>query len=190
LSGGNAQVSLYLGLVHYPVYNKEGKTIASAITVADLHDISRAAKTYGVSRFFVINPLKDQRDLAEKVKAHWTSGFGAQYNKDRKEALELMSVVDSIDEAVTDIESIENEAPTIVATDASRHEAKPLSYGEARRFVNEGRVLFLLFGTGWGLDKDLLMRAQYTLEPVMGRSSYNHLSVRSAAAIILDRIAG
>jgi hypothetical protein len=183
-------MKLHLGLVHYPVYNKEGKTIASAITVADLHDISRAAKTYGVSRFFVINPLTDQRNLAEKVKAHWTSGFGAQYNKDRKEALELMSVVESVDEAVTDIESIEKEAPAIVATDASRHEATPLSYGDARRLVNDDRVLFLLFGTGWGLDRSLLKKAQYILEPVMGRSSYNHLSVRSAAAIILDRIAG
>jgi hypothetical protein len=46
-----------VGLLHYPVYNKNYETIASAITTFDLHDCSRLAKTYGVKTFFVITPL-------------------------------------------------------------------------------------------------------------------------------------
>ena len=48
---------LYIGLVHYPVYNKNRLRIASAITNFDLHDLSRAARTYGVKKFYVITPL-------------------------------------------------------------------------------------------------------------------------------------
>ncbi|MBT8330951.1 MAG: RNA methyltransferase, partial [Deltaproteobacteria bacterium] len=40
--------NLYAALIHYPVVNKNGATIASALTNLDLHDISRATKTYGL----------------------------------------------------------------------------------------------------------------------------------------------
>ena len=36
---------LYVGLVHYPIYDKNFNVIATAITNYDLHDISRSAKT-------------------------------------------------------------------------------------------------------------------------------------------------
>ncbi|MBT8351253.1 MAG: RNA methyltransferase, partial [Deltaproteobacteria bacterium] len=47
-SGRFSKVSsnLYVALVHYPVVNKNGDVIASAVTNLDLHDIARAAKTY------------------------------------------------------------------------------------------------------------------------------------------------
>ena len=50
--------------------------------------------------------------------------------------------------------------------------------------------MILIFGTAWGLDKTVLNQADYVLDPVSGRMGYNHLSVRAAAAIILDRLAG
>ncbi|MBW2332764.1 MAG: RNA methyltransferase, partial [Deltaproteobacteria bacterium] len=50
-------MSLYIGLLHYPVYNRRGEIIVSAITSLDLHDLARLAKTYGVKKFYVINPL-------------------------------------------------------------------------------------------------------------------------------------
>ena len=56
---------LYVALIHYPVVNKNGETIASALTNLDLHDISRAAKTYGLEAFCVVTPLEDQKDLVE-----------------------------------------------------------------------------------------------------------------------------
>ncbi len=50
--------------------NKKGEIIASAVTNLDLHDIARAARTFGVGRFFVVTPLADQKRLVEKIVAH------------------------------------------------------------------------------------------------------------------------
>ena len=76
---------LYIGLVHYPVYNKNYQRIASAVTTFDLHDISRLARTYDVRKYFVITPLDDQKELVERVQRHWTEGHGAEYNRNRKD---------------------------------------------------------------------------------------------------------
>jgi hypothetical protein len=53
----------------------------------------------------------------------------------------------------------------------------------------ENRAFLLLFGTAWGLDPTVIDTADYTLEPIRGRTDYNHLSVRSAVAIVVDRLA-
>ncbi len=52
--------------------------------------------------------------------------------------------------------------------------------------------MLLLFGTGWGLTPQLLDEADLRTEPIRGvsPSGYNHLSVRSACAIALDRLRG
>jgi hypothetical protein len=54
----------------------------------------------------------------------------------------------------------------------------------------ERKPILLLLGTGWGLTETVLAQADHVLEPIMGRTDYNHLSVRSAAAIIFDRFLG
>jgi hypothetical protein len=74
---------LYVALIHYPVVDKNGDIIASAVTNLDLHDISRAAKTYGLKSFYVVTPLEDQRELVERIISHWTNGIGAAYNPKR-----------------------------------------------------------------------------------------------------------
>jgi hypothetical protein len=56
--------------------------------------------------------------------------------------------------------------------------------------VRADKVILLLFGTAWGLVDQVFDKADYLLDPVEGYTNYNHLSVRSAAAIILDRLAG
>ncbi|MCK4728283.1 MAG: RNA methyltransferase, partial [Desulfobacterales bacterium] len=66
-----------MALIHHPVYNKNGEVIASAVSNLDLHDISRAAKTYGVRAFYIVTPLADQRELVERIVSHWTEGVGA-----------------------------------------------------------------------------------------------------------------
>ena len=181
---------LYLGLVHYPVYDKNEEKIASAITTVDLHDLSRAARTYAVKQLMIITPLTDQQRLVDRVCRHWISGFGSQYNPHRKEALKLISVVSSLEEAIDFIGAREGEPPFVVATGAREHGDKVLSFGQTRLMVRGNELVFLIFGTAWGLAGEALEMTDGVLEPIPGAGGYNHLSVRSASAIILDRLAG
>ena len=181
--------NLYVALAHYPVINKRGDIIASALTNLDLHDISRAAKTYGVKSFYVVTPLSDQQVLAKKIIAHWTEGAGAVYNPDRRSALELIKVKDSIIDVTEDIKGVENSYPKTVTTCARRYPAS-IGYAEFREILENGMPHLLIFGTAWGLAESLISQADFLLEPITGTTGYNHLSVRSAAAIILDRLLG
>ena len=47
---------LYVGLVHYPIYNKRMNVIAGAVTNFDIHDISRTCRTYNVQGYYIIHP--------------------------------------------------------------------------------------------------------------------------------------
>ena len=180
---------LYVALAHYPVVNKRGDTIASAVTNLDLHDISRAAKTYGVKSFYVVTPLVDQKILVEKIISHWTMGVGAAYNPARRAALDLIKVKDSIADAAEEIQGIEKVHPKTVATCARRYPSS-IGFKEFGDILQLGRPHLLVFGTAWGLAEPLISQADYILEPISGQTGYNHLSVRSAAGIILDRLVG
>jgi len=46
----------------------------------------------------------------------------------------------------------------------------------------------LIFGTGHGLHPEVLELADAVLEPIHGPTEFNHLSVRSAVSIYLDRL--
>jgi len=181
--------NLYVALTHYPVIDKRGDIIASALTNLDLHDISRAAKTYGVKSFYVVTPLSDQKVLAKKIIAHWTGGAGAAYNPDRRSALELVKVKDSIIDVAEDIKGIENKYPKTVVTCARRYPSST-GYEEFRSILKNDMPHLLVLGTAWGLAEPFIFEADYVLEPITGTTDYNHLSVRSAAAIILDRLLG
>jgi tRNA (guanine37-N1)-methyltransferase len=181
-------MSFYIGLLHYPVYNRRGEIIVSAITNLDLHDLARLARTYGARRFYVINPLTDQQDLARCICRHWVNGYGAQYNKDRQKAMSLISIVPTLESSMAEIRDSEGEIPALMATDAGKDKGKRVNYTLAREIVTSNKVVMILFGTAWGIAKELIIRADYLLEPIYGVSSYNHLSVRAAAAITLDRL--
>ena len=181
--------NLYVALTHYPVVNKRGEIIASALTNLDLHDIARAAKTYGAKSFYVVTPLSDQKLLAQKIISHWTQGVGAAYNPARRQALDLIRIRDSISDVVEDIRHSENSCPKTVITCARRH-PQSIGYPEFRGTLQNGRPYLLIFGTAWGLSESFIAEADYVLEPISGTTGYNHLSVRSAAAIILDRLLG
>lgn len=152
--------------------------------------MSRLSRTYGVKRFFCVTPLEDQQKFAERIVRHWIKGYGAIYNKDRKEAIELVKIIASLEESERFIEEIEGEKPLLIATDASGQHEKTISYVSARRYIKEGKVVFLLFGTAWGLHQEIFKKADFILAPVTGCGDYNHLSVRTAAGIILDRLTG
>jgi hypothetical protein len=181
--------NIYVALTHYPVVNKRGDIIASALTNLDIHDIARAAKTYGVKSFYLVTPLSDQKALANKIIAHWTAGAGAVYNPTRRSALELIKVKDSIGDVTEDIKSIEDAYPKTVTTCARRYPAS-IGYAEFRNIIECGIPHLLIFGTAWGLAESLISGADFVLKPITGTTDYNHLSVRSAAAIILDRLLG
>jgi len=181
---------LYIGLVHYPVYNKNREKIASAITNFDLHDLSRLSRTYGAKRLFIITPLKSQHTLAERIATHWTSGYGASYNVHRKEALGIITIVESLEEAIESVVEAEKERPLLISTDASKQDDRTIDYQCAREILDSEKSVFLIFGTAWGLHEDILTMSDFILDPVEGRTDYNHLSVRTAAGIILDRLAG
>ena len=181
--------NLYVALVHYPVINKNGEIIASAITNLDLHDISRVAKTYGVRAFYVVTPLQDQKDMAERIISHWVTGAGAGYNPNRREALELIHLKDSLAEVKAHIGGFGKGFPKIVVT-CARNNYPSIGYSQFREMLETEGPFLLVFGTAWGLAENFIKAADFVLEPVKGVSGYNHLSVRSAAAIILDRLMG
>ena len=175
--------------MHHPVTNKNNEVVCSAVTNLDLHDISRAALTYGVERFFVITPLEDQKILAQKIKDHWVSGPGSTYNPKRKQALSILSVVSSMDDAVAEIKVIAGAKPKIVATDAQK-QPNSINYTQMGQMLKTGKPMMLVLGTAWGLTQDFIESADFVLDPIYGAVEYNHLSVRSAASIMLDRLAG
>ena len=181
--------NLYVALTHYPVVDKRGDIITSAVTNLDLHDIARAVRTYGAKSFYVVTPLTDQQELIQKIIAHWTSGYGATYNPARRRALEQIKVKDKIADAAADIKSIENACPKTVVTSARRYPSS-ISYGEIRSLLALDQPFLLVFGTAWGLAESYISEADYILKPIMGVTAYNHLSVRCAAGIILDRLLG
>ena len=181
---------IYAALLHHPVYDKNGQVVTTAVTNMDIHDIARSGCTYGLRGFFVVTPVKALQKLALKIIEHWESGYGSQYNSTRKEALAIARICDTLDDAIIAIERETGEKPVIVATSARRTE-NPTSFVALRDMLNrETRPFLILFGTGWGLTETILLQSDYVLEAVEGRGDYNHLSVRSAAAIILDRLVG
>ncbi|MBA3027388.1 MAG: RNA methyltransferase [Desulfobacteraceae bacterium] len=176
-----------MALVHYPVINKSGEIIASAVTNLDLHDIARAAKTYGVKKVYIITPLDDQKELVQKIVSHWTLGGGSRYNALRKEALELIEIEESLESAVRHIEAVCSVKPRTIMT-CARDVGGRIGFREIREKFESGEPYLLVFGTAWGLAESLLETADYVLEPIRGNTGYNHLSVRSAASIMLDRL--
>jgi hypothetical protein len=173
-------------LVHYPVLDRAREVVTTAITNLDLHDISRSAHTFGLSDYFVIHPIAAQRELAERVRAHWTDGSGARRIPDRSPALSILRVVPALDDVVA---ALGNEVE-LWSTSAAPGK-KPLGFAAARaRLESDGPPVLLLFGTGWGLAQAVLDRADFQLDPVRSprEDGYNHLSVRAAAAIIFSRL--
>jgi hypothetical protein len=182
--------NLSIALLHYPIYDKNRLVVTTAVTNLDLHDIARASKTYGLFRYYVVTPLKEQKVLAARIAHHWQEGWGADYNPKRKAALELVSIVDSLQESLENLEKHYGRKVKTIATGAKDH-PKSISYTETKRLLlDSDQPYLLLFGTGWGLTDEMVSGVDYVLTPVKGTGEYNHLSVRSAVAVILDRLLG
>ncbi len=178
----------YVALVHHPVYDKHEHVVATSITNLDIHDIARSCKTYGLAGYFLVHPVAAQRELANRIVGHWQDPRGRQQNESRSAALELVHVVSSIEEAIAQITQERQAAPLLVGTTARSPHRAVSPHDLLHDDELDRRPLLLLFGTGWGLVKDWLERADRLLSPIRGTTDYNHLSVRTAAGIFLDRL--
>lgn len=179
-----------IALVHHPVLDRNKQVVASAVTNLDIHDIARAARTFGLAKYFIVTPVVDQQQLVTRVRDHWLSGWGAQYNPKRRQALELISVVPDLAGAVAAMTAVFGTAPLVVVTGARQQRASLSSAALVQRLRDSDKPCLLVFGTGWGLTEEIFNAADLALAPISGSSDYNHLSVRSAVSIYLDRLFG
>ncbi len=183
--------NLYIGLVHYPVRNRKGEIVTSALTGLDIPDIARSAKTYEVTRYYVITPLESQRQIAARLVDYWVSSDMSKQSTHRGEALELVRIVATLEESLKEILEEEGLRPLLIGTSAREWPKAQISYKRLRELIESDRApVYVLFGTGWGLAASLIDQCDYLLPPIVGPGEYNHLSVRAAAAIILDRLRG
>lgn len=184
--------NLFACLVHYPVLLGEKNSGASSLTNLDIHDIARSSRSYGLGAFYISTPLADQARVLETVLHHWTQGKAAKSHADRAEALRIVHHVNIVEEAVQDIYARTGQKPRVIATSAQwprDANAPALTPSQVRAWLHEGPVL-LCFGTGHGLAPEVLAQCHAALRPLRFSGDYNHLSVRAAAAITLDRILG
>ncbi|HTE49810.1 MAG TPA: tRNA (guanosine(37)-N1)-methyltransferase TrmD [Kofleriaceae bacterium] len=189
-------------LAHYPVLDRTGAEVTSSVTNLDIHDIARSAATYGLAGTIAITPVALQREKIAHIIETWLEEMAAlavgSAPGHRGHALSAVDVRSSIEEVLAELAAGHGGAPPLViATSARLHTGvgvpPTLGYEQLRRVLAEvtpGRPIALLVGTGHGLADRAISLADYMLAPVSGHPTFNHLSVRSAAAVILDRLFG
>jgi len=178
--------AFYVALVHHPVLDQTGATVTTALTNLDVHDIARSCRTYGVAGYLIVHPVLAQRELAERIVGHWAEDGRHDF---RRQALDLVKVVATLEDAIAWITEKAGQRPSLLITSAKQVEGS-IDYREARGLP--GPTLMLL-GTGFGLAPSVfegLASGDHVLAPIFGPTDYNHLSVRSACAILLDRLHG
>ncbi len=179
-------MSVSIALVHHPVRDKTGLTVATSVTNLDVHDLARSARSYGVDHYFLVTPITAQRQIIDRILSHWDTGKGRARVPQRREALALIRPIARVEEAIERLGS-----PTVVATAADARGRDVVTYGDERaRLAATDEPTLLLFGTGHGLTSNLLDSVDRLLEPIDAGAGYNHLSVRAAVAITLDRLLG
>jgi tRNA (guanine37-N1)-methyltransferase len=181
--------SHYVALMHTDVLIGEEKRLGhSSVTSVDIHDIARSSKTYGIKQFFIVTPLLDQQKIVQKMLDFWKKGIGFEYNRCRYDAIQLVQLTASLQDTIAKIEEIEGKKPLIVTTSAKEVTTEQIiSFYDQTKVWKADRPVLLVFGTGQGLAPFVIEQSDYLLVPVEGFSDFNHLSVRSAVAIILDR---
>lgn len=180
---------IYIALIHHPVYDRKKEVVTTSITNLDIHDLARLAKTFGLGGFYIVQPSKLQVELADRIISHWERGAGATYNETRRVAFETIRMVPDVREMIRDVEDRPGVGARLVATTGKEWPGQ-VDFGQAKKMLKDGTSSIILFGTGWGLTDDLIESSDLVLEPIAISDDYNHLSVRCAAAIILDRLLG
>jgi hypothetical protein len=178
--------------LHHPVFNKRGDVVTTCITGFDLHDIARSCLTYGVKKYYVVNPLPTQRQFAERIVDFWSDQEALEFNWTRAEAFKLIAIKAELEEVIAEITQAEGQGPKVIGTSAKPKSGVMSSeFGElSSEMKNSDTPYLILLGTGWGLTDEIFGKMDVVLPPIKGPGDYNHLSVRSANAIILDRLLG
>lgn len=181
---------IYIALVHHPVLNKHGEVVTTAVTNFDIHDLARTGSTFGVKSCFIVTPIEAQQNMVRYIHSYWREGYGATFNPDRQEAFQTIEIAKDISETCLTIKKRHGSCPRLVATTA-KVTPQAISFQKLRdELPGQQDPLLLVFGTGWGLTPEFLDKASDILEPIAGPTPYNHLPVRSAVAIALDRLFG
>lgn len=177
---------LSIALLHHPVCNRLGEEITSSVDHFDVMDGSRLALTYGVHRLYVVNHVPAQQALVQRLIRHGSDVAG------RDEARGEFARTHWAPDLATVIDELTRElgrAPTTVATSA-RPSPGAIAFADARARLRADEPLLLLLGKAWGLAPRVLEGADLRLQPIEGGTGFNHLSVRSAMAILVDRLLG
>lgn len=185
-------IAVYAALVHHPVRDRAGDVITTSVTNLDVHDLSRSARTYDLEGLFIVTPIEAQRVLVQRILDHWIGGPGERRTPERTESLRRVHVVESLEAACAEVEAREGATARRLSTAARSPEGtEALTFGEARTWIaGDPAPVVVVFGTGHGLTHESLRESEALLEPIRARGSYNHLSVRAAAAIVFDRLFG
>ena len=179
---------LLVALVHHPVLDKHGDIVTSALTNIDVPDIARSCRTWGVAGFYVVTPVEAHRGLLRRVMQHWDADEQKDYNPSRNEALSLLRLESDLEGVGIDVERRYGCLPRLFATSA-RPLPGAVSFPEMQaKLAEDGPPWLMLLGTGYGLADPVVQRCEAVLEPIGSPTDYNHLSVRAAAAVLLDRL--
>lgn len=178
-----------LGLLHYPIMDREKRIVATNITNFDIHDIARACTVYGITSYYLIHPMQEQLAFVDRILDHWRVGVGAKYNPSRRRALANVKTAPSLEAALKDW------GPTLTIATHARPVPGVKSYtcADLKEYLQEPEnSAFLVFGTGYGMTDEYMQGMNGVLESIRGAppKDFRHLSVRSAVSIYLDRIMG
>jgi len=177
--------SINLALLHYPCVNSCGDKVATAAFPLDAQDIARSCATFGVKNFFIVHPFQKQRNFLKDVVDFWNLEKAWQKNESRSIALSRVKVFESLEAVIESLNS-----PIIISTSASKQSKNIINFAQLVKLneSNVGKDYLIIMGTGSGLHSSIFEKSDYQLTPLEGTDRYNHLSVRSAAAIILFKI--
>ncbi len=181
----------HVALVHHPIVDRNGAVVTTALTNFDIHDLARSSLTYGLAGYHIVSPITSQREKAEHIASLWMADAQGEH---RARALCLVRTADSVETVIADLTAEHGQAPTVVATSARSESFPAAARRTSSQLLAEASLdpapLLLLLGTGWGLADSLIPSVSRVLAPIEGPSEWNHLSVRSAGAVILDRLFG
>jgi len=168
-----------VALVHSPVLNRKGECSTTAITPMDVHDFSRTAVFYGIEQVYLIHPAEGMQSMVADLTGYWKHGEGGQRNKGRREVLQCIQMVNTLEDAQA------RHDYQLWFTSAQDMDASSVLPADLPKMPGNHLIVF---GTGWGLDVENLPKANGWLSPIVGIGKVRHLSVRAALAIYLDRL--